>query len=286
MDKREPGENARKKPIEHWRLAAVAMLLGFALIGALFGWFEVCSDSLNDEGDVVRLCRPPMATDFAVLVGMTILLALIWDQLSEMGIPGLFTLKRRLDQAEGMIHLNRAETERQGHRQEQLETQLALSVTRLEQSLATVTSASSHASIGDTYYVLSERGLSELAEKLPGKTSTARTGRTTTPLQEPVNTDPSRALLVSRLLAAWEELQGELEPPPVESDKPAMTVAEYNEASARNSRFRTLFREEINAVRAARNTVAHARPISDAALEEALGIATELLRILRSGNLG
>lgn len=49
------------------------------------------------------------------------------------------------------------------------------------------------------------------------------------------------------------------------------------------ARFASLFDEEIQVVTAARNPVAHARPIDDAVLDEALELARELVRIIHEG---
>lgn len=278
--KRKGGPNA----LPSWRLLAIAGLLCFALLGSFLGWFQICSDSLAADGTVVPLCRPPVATDLAVLVGLTVLLALVWDQLSEMGIPGLFTLKRRIDQAESMIRITHEETEKQARKQEQLETQMALTVMRFEQSLLSTATASSNASIGDVY-ILNESSLSKMAEDLPEKASAGRRKNHPPNVTAPAEVSPERAILVSRLLSAWAQIQAWLEPPAAGIEGMELTPLEYEEATDRRHRFLALFREELQAVRAARNTAAHSRPISDEALEEALKIAHELLRILRAGNI-
>jgi hypothetical protein len=60
-----------------------------------------CRQQLASNGLVVTVCGP-VGTDDLVVVGLSLLLAgmFIWPDLSELGIPGLVTIKRRLAEQE------------------------------------------------------------------------------------------------------------------------------------------------------------------------------------------
>jgi hypothetical protein len=102
----------------------VAVLVAVAFIG--FGWARVCAESVTGGGAVVSTCRAPQATDGLVLGYAVFLLLLLAPDLAELGVPGLFTLRRRVEEQE-----SRLETEE--GRRELLETQLTSISARLTQ---------------------------------------------------------------------------------------------------------------------------------------------------------
>jgi hypothetical protein len=102
----------------------VAVLVAVALVG--FGQARVCAESVTGGGAVVRTCRAPAATDGLVLGYAVFVLLLLAPDLAELGVPGLFTLRRRVEEQE-----SRLETEE--GRRELLETQVASVSARLTQ---------------------------------------------------------------------------------------------------------------------------------------------------------
>jgi hypothetical protein len=82
-------------------LAMVAVLVGVFLIA--FDVAEVCAGSVTGAGAVVTTCRSPQASDGIVIgYGLFILLLLAPD-LAELGVPGLFTLRRRVEEQESRL---------------------------------------------------------------------------------------------------------------------------------------------------------------------------------------
>jgi hypothetical protein len=104
-------------------LAMVAVLVAVGLVG--FGQAQVCADSVVGGG-VVHTCRAPQASDGLVIGYAVFVLLLLAPDLAELGVPGLFTLRRRVEEQE-----SRLETEE--GRRELLETQLTAISARLTQ---------------------------------------------------------------------------------------------------------------------------------------------------------
>jgi cell division protein FtsB len=120
-----------------WTLVVLAIGLGVA---ALLGdWYSVCEDQLvgepGPEMTVVSVCRDPGVTDLLPLTFLLVVLLLLWPELSELGIPGFLTLKRRVQAAE-------VDAEDQRERQTQLERQ----VQELKVSFDTAVDASTRSS--------------------------------------------------------------------------------------------------------------------------------------------
>lgn len=106
-------------------LALLAALVGVALVAS--DWARVCSDALTGGGQVVTTCHAPQATDAVVVAYVLFVLLLLGPDLAEAGVPGLFTLRRRVDE-----HESRLETEED--RRELLESQLLSLSARMEQA--------------------------------------------------------------------------------------------------------------------------------------------------------
>jgi hypothetical protein len=117
----------RSRPIDQARraLALVTVLVGVVLVAT--GQTRVCSEVLTATGQVVATCRTPQATDGIVLGYGLFVLLLLGPDLAEAGVPGLFTLRRRVDE-----HEARLETE-EGYR-DLLESQIVSLSARLEQT--------------------------------------------------------------------------------------------------------------------------------------------------------
>jgi hypothetical protein len=107
------------------RVAAVlAVLVAVVLIGT--GAATVCADTVTGAGNVVRTCRAPEATDGLVIGWALFILLLLSPDLAELGVPGLFTLRRRVDEQEGRLDTEEG-------RRELLETQIAAVSAQLTQ---------------------------------------------------------------------------------------------------------------------------------------------------------
>jgi hypothetical protein len=98
---------------------------------------------------------------------------------------------------------------------------------------------------------------------------------------DPISND--QAVKRTELIQLWAEVDGflQLTSGGTRPSDP-LTLADDAQAAAK-ARFASLFAEEIQVVGAARNLVAHARPIDDTLLDEAVELARELVRIIREG---
>lgn len=95
----EPAESARNV---WWWIALFISLLPTVLVVCLLrqdGW-RICSDVVAQVGDVavVESCRPPSATDF--LVVLFPVAVLLFPHVAELTIPGVISLKRRVEDQE------------------------------------------------------------------------------------------------------------------------------------------------------------------------------------------
>jgi hypothetical protein len=85
-----------------WRLALLISFLPALVVGlSLFAddW-QVCRDIASQVGvdPLVEACRPPVASDFLVL--LLPVAVLLFPQIAEVAIPGLISLKRRVAEHE------------------------------------------------------------------------------------------------------------------------------------------------------------------------------------------
>lgn len=176
--------------------------------------------------------------------------------MSEVGIFGV-SLKRRLAAAETKAESSEKKAER-------LETQLMAQTQRVDLLSQNVATASAQ---GGNVYFLSGDSLGALDANLPNKMRLFLEGEKVGPLptetltsdQEP---DPS---LVVKLLENWKTIR---------SFDTILPPRELN-------RFRTVFDQELQVAQAARNTVAHSRPISTNDLQKAVDISEQLVNALR-----
>lgn len=104
--------------------ALLAVLVAVGLIGA--GRAKVCAQAVTGSGAVVTTCRAPQASDGLVIAYALFVLLLLAPDLAELGVPGLLTLRRRVNEQD-----SRLETEE--GRRELLESQVATVSARLSQ---------------------------------------------------------------------------------------------------------------------------------------------------------
>jgi len=102
--------------------AILAVLVAVGFVG--FDWAQVCAQSVTGSGNVVTACRAPQATDGLVIAYGLFILLLLAPDLAELGVPGLFTLRRRVEEQESRLQTEEG-------RRELLETQLASVSARL-----------------------------------------------------------------------------------------------------------------------------------------------------------
>ena len=108
------------------RALAVLVALG-AVVTIATGLVEVCSDTLTSTGTVVRTCRSPQLPDGLVVAALVVLLLLLLPDLAEIGVPGLLTLRRRVEEQESRLETEEA-------RRELLESQVVSLSARLSQA--------------------------------------------------------------------------------------------------------------------------------------------------------
>ena len=256
-----------------WGIAIGGLLIFTGLL--LKGSFEICKVETATDKDrttVTNTCDPPTVTDASV-VAIALLIGLLFaPEMSEVGIFGV-SLKRRVEAAESKASQSEAKAER-------LETQLQMQNVRVDTLTQNVAAASAQG-IGNLYIMSGEKldnvdsGLREKAERFSrGEMPVSTAGAFQ--LREDLRPDPT---LVSRIIQNWEILAASLDLPPYRPDRDVIPRAAVTAADAK--RFRNVFAEELQIVRAARNTAAHFGPISNDELQTALDISEQLLEILR-----
>jgi hypothetical protein len=243
----------------HWfriaRRTLAGLLVLMVLVSALAGWFLVYEPHVLAGGKVIYVDRPMEITDVRVLFALVLALLLLWPDLSEIGVPGLLSIKRRLVAAESKADL--------------LEIQL--------ETLNATASAS--ASTTTNVLFVGPEELQQLVADLPAKAEAlAEPARAVGSAHPPVvQVDEEAASLASQLLALWERLDDQI----LITQGRAATLlrAMPDEFKTKRQRFLALFNDEISTVRAARNNIAHARQLSGTELRSMLDIASQLLSI-------
>jgi hypothetical protein len=92
-----------------------------------------------------------------------------------------------------------------------------------------------------------------------------------------VDIPPARAAAEAELLRLWRDLEKWLH----RASEPQLSFDDVDVARVLD-RWVTLFKEEIDFVRRSRNSVAHAEPLSNDSLDEAVQIGRRLLALLSS----
>jgi hypothetical protein len=239
-----------------WTLIVGILIWGF--VGAVNGSFETCTEQATEAG-VVEVCGPPAVTDLSVVSGLALILFLSMPDLAEASLGGVVSIKRRLA---------RAEEEVQHQAQELQGLRMALDV-RLAAQAASASAAESNVFIVTADQIANLPGTIE--RKWRGESDEA-------PPEPAVEVTDDYAENVVRLIDNWEQLA---ELVPLRPRRPTggpMSEGEEREEYQR-SRFVSMFADEIQLVRAARNSVAHSKPLPIDAVKEAADAAEELVRI-------
>jgi hypothetical protein len=114
----------------------VAVVITAAVVLAT-GHGRVCSDAVTNAGAVVRTCRTPSIGDGEVLVFGLLVLLLMLPDLSEFGVPGLITLRRRVSEQESALGTEREYREL-----------LAAEIDTIQASIAQASAASQSGAVG------------------------------------------------------------------------------------------------------------------------------------------
>lgn len=257
------------------RWAVAAALLVACVVALLNGWFEVCSLETTKsatENASTRKCGAPAVTDAGTVAVAFLILLLLIPDMSEVGIFGL-SMKRRVEAAEKQA----SESKEQAGR---LEDRLLLQTIRIDGLNQAVANSTAQASIGDI--IIGDAAIKKAVSGLPQKEAAYKRGADEEALPAADATPAPDAELTSRVIRNWESIAASLDLPPYRPGVRA-SVSRDPISTTDAKRFVSLFREELNVVRATRNTVAHAGSIADDDLLAAVEISERLLAILRDG---
>lgn len=258
--------------VPRWIVASLVLLS--CVTGLLGSGFHVCKDETVSKGaDITRThtCNTPGVTDAGVVAVALLIVLLIAPDMSEVGVFGV-SLKRRLVAAEGKASASEAKAER-------LETQLQVQNLRVDNLTQSVATANAQ---GIGQVIITTEQIKKVDSEMSRKVATfnwdelveqtfAELQRSAEPRQDPA--------LVPRIIQNWEIIAASLDLPPHGPGRGGIPRVAIT--AEQSEQFRFLFEEEIQIVRAARNTVAHAQPIADDALKAAVDISEQLLEILR-----
>lgn len=274
----------------NWRATRVCLavcvallLLGYVIASNSHEALQSCSDQLPD-GQVgsIRVCEPVAATDAPVMLGVLLVALLLLPDFAEIAVPGLVSLKRRV--------------ETQEHRQERFEERLqAIAVSQSQSNNTQIILADEETfrasqdkvrrdvSHGDGGIPADDQREEEELEP-PSAESTTEPGHS----ERDVDTESvEQALLASQLIRLAEDLAREAQLAEAIEARLAATVVTSSGASyspggrdlALLSWWRR-YREELQLVRSARNTVAHGGRLDVDTLRGAVDLAQTLLDAL------
>jgi hypothetical protein len=292
------------KDLRPIRWTGVVIIVVVALTGSSLRWWHICKDQLAATGNlgVVTVCQPPGLVDLPVIAALLLCLILIAPELSEVGVPGLLSIKRKLNDQQDQIA---EQSESLGRQQGAIESLQST----MDQVVQTVQAVNvQQAQEQAQKQVADQKALQKQDIRLIINNAAQKSDLSDRPISEAQASreeiDPRRAQMESQLLRAWERLQqwtgdlalpfiyGEtselsggswiwrtldryLTPSLLESNEPVRTYVEKQRT------WNQKFAEEINIARTARNTVAHPRQdttLSDEKLSEALQLADVLIR--------
>lgn len=261
-----------------WSLAVIVIL--YCIAGSLGNWFEVCTTTTK-SGQTEAVCRPPELTDASVLALAALVLVLIWPDVSQIGAFGI-TLKRRVEAA--------VETaDRSERRVSQLATEFSVQQVRVDAAIANSSSSRSDAtaSVGDI--IINGEQIRRNTVNVPNKVEELRRRPTAKDKLRDEQSAPAPnidfAQRVLELLRSWEVLDAALgltsQTRRVRDERDDGLTAQLRaRLRSRRNRFLAAFSDEIDVVRAARNTVAHNRPISIEDLVASIDLANSLISAL------
>jgi hypothetical protein len=274
-------------------LTATVVLVGF-IAGLLGSRFHVCNDDTVTKGaetTVTHTCKGPGVSDAEVVAIALFIVLLLVPDMSEVGVFGV-SLKRRLAAAEDKASESVAKAENLERQlqlqsvqveslnqtlqhQSQLQSQRVETLTenlqhlRVEMLTQNAAAAAAHSQATGNTMIIGGETLRDLTIELPDKVSAFERG--VTPPKAKVDRRAITAQypqLATRLIANWEDIS-------------ELTELQPGSRWTDDVRFTSTFQEELEVVRAARNTVAHAKPISPQDLRAAVDISDRLLETLR-----
>lgn len=255
-----------------------AAALGVAVAGLLFFLDaihdqSVCKQTLGNESPTpVEICGPPRLLDLAPFA--LVIALLLWHDLSEFRLSGLFSLSRRVEQQE----IRQAAVERQIVELHQTVAQSSASQAQSQSTTTTI----------NAYYAPDQddvrRGIQEKEEQEQAGASTEEPRETAPAGEGPEGHDH----LIGAFLKAYAQLEpyidlgGPRGVPRSTGDELAELGPDQREAIAE---WNEMFRPEISALRQTRNVVVHEpHMVSHDTLRGAIDNTHELSRIL-SGRL-
>jgi hypothetical protein len=258
----------------------VAYLLAGALVAVVIGGYfglHVCRDAIATVGTkaVVQTCGPIGVIDLAP-AAVLIALLLIPD-LSQIDLFGVISLHREVREV--------------GRKQERVETELVQVRNAVNQAVNQSQAATQNMHLNVIMSPGAQEARAEVAQKVDEFLTQPLGFVTPGPARKSKPPPgPNRARKEAELIALWEDLRSYLAvlgersplgeawradtPPALLTPIVASVVAEW----------RTTFADQINVVRAARNSVTHAVPVSNDDLDTALTIGRQILNAL-SGKL-
>ncbi|MFJ8910837.1 hypothetical protein [Amycolatopsis sp. NPDC102389] len=272
----------------------VVLLVLLAMLSYRWPAFEICRDTAAANSSVVTLCNPWTTQDlvpFIVLVGFLLL-----PDLSELNIFNLISIKREVKSAKAEAEVIKA-------RQEALEVRFASAVSQVSSQQTSVVNHSHFyndqraselpGSIDKKVHDIDERhGGSTSDDPVNGGQHAERTpDRETEPVEsrDRVSSEESNGstdassvsidmitddVLKLGILNNWEQLSEGLQLGSY------YRISQDSFTPARR-RFLDLFKEEIGTVRAVRNSIAHAKPVSREDLIGAYDAVRQLNKIWR-----
>lgn len=245
-----------------WRWLLIAVVLA-AMAGVFYRHgANACQETVAPNSSVVETCRPIAVTDPPMVAGGVLIVLLALPLVAEISLFG-FSLKSRL-----------AKAERELTATAQAQQVLVDRVNDIQLSIGATARADVH------FHVGGPTELEQLKPKLQADVAAyvagaEISGEPETPISRLTDADVAQRY---ELIRRWEQINRHVQV------GPSLTaIAGYapllNDAEA--DRFKSLFAEELDAVRRVRNSVAHDAPIDPTSVTEALDIAQTLLDVLQ-----
>lgn len=249
-----------------WVLASLLLLVGLAAFQR--GWIDSCTTTVTERSggqEVATVCAPVAINSGLVLSGVLLFLVLVWPDLAEVGAFGV-TMKRRVAAAEDKAESAAIEVATLGNR-------IEVQALRVDNAVSSASTASASATVP---IMIGGLELNKAAQGLGGKIEAFKSGQSHVPQATREPTAEQNALRVELLENA--EWLREAFPSVYRSRNlpPDPRRVPDADEKGRVGRFLHVFGEELEIVRAARNAVAHAQPLSDDELEKAVDISRRL----------
>lgn len=240
--------------------------------------FHTCKEETAKKGAELtetRTCTPPTVSDAGVVAVGLLLILLIVPDMSEVGVFGI-SLKRRLQAAEQKAAESKATAD-------VLETRMQVQNSRIDTLSQNLANANAQA-VNNVYLVTGEE-LKQQTEQLQEKAQAFRRGEDSIPTTTDTLAEMSETLadpeLAVKLIYNYETIMGSLG---ITDYHPIGVgpIPLYRISREDHERFMTLFGSELETIRAARNNVAHAKPIPADDLRRAVQLSDDLVEILKN----